>query len=110
MTIFSHQNGDVTNISLSGSIDEKQAQAFRKHLLDIDLTSTKHVVFDFAEVDFIGSSGIGKLLLFYKRVNEHHIDITLRNLSDNSYDLFMQLHLDSLFQLVKQSKSTPKGT
>lgn len=92
--------GDVkTMVYLSGSIDITGAETLKQSLNQILNEGVKEVVIDFEEVTFIGSSGIGKLLLFYKNVTAKGCKVKIINLNKELKALFKAIKLDKLFNL-----------
>ena len=67
-TIFYLQN-DTLVATLSGEIDHHVADGIRKDIDDeMQLYEVKNLVFDFSDVTFMDSSGIGVVLGRYKKV------------------------------------------
>jgi len=92
--------GDLkTMVYLSGSIDINGAESLKQSLNQILNEGAKEVVIDFEEVTFIGSSGIGKLLLFYKNVTSKGCKVKIINLNKELKALFKAIKLDKLFNL-----------
>lgn len=88
-----------TTIYLSGSIDIPGAESLKKALQDITEQNPKEVCIDFDEVNFIGSSGIGKLLLFYKKFTSKGGKVVIVNLNKEITALFKAIKLDKLFNI-----------
>ena len=65
----------------------------------MDISALKEIVLDFSGVTFIGSAGIGKLLLLYKNVVVHGGIITIENMSKDIYTMFKVVKLDKIFNL-----------
>ena len=92
--------GESVKISIVGSIDERGAEELKRRFLEIDVAKTKDVVFDFSGVSFIGSAGIGKLLLFYRNVASHGGRISIENMSKDIYTMFKVVKLDKIFNIT----------
>ena len=92
--------GDTVKISIVGSIDERGAEDLKRRFLEIDAAAVKEVVFDFSGVSFIGSAGIGKLLLFYRNVASHGGKITIEKMSKDIFTMFKVVKLDKIFNIV----------
>ncbi len=88
-----------TIVFLSGSIDIPGAEKLKQVLNDILKEKVKEVVIDFEEVTFIGSSGIGKLLLFYKNFTSIGSKVKIVNLNNELKALFKTIKLDKLFNI-----------
>ncbi len=94
------KEGDVTYLILSGSIDIPGAESLKKTLNQIAEEKPKEVLIDFKEVNFIGSSGIGKLLLFYKNfTTTKDAKVRIANVNKEIKALFKAIKLDKLFNV-----------
>ena len=91
--------GDTALISLTGSIDERGAEEIKRRFLELELSSLKEVILDFSGVSFIGSAGIGKLLLLYKNLTAHGGMIIIKNMSKDIHTMFKVVKLDKIFTL-----------
>jgi anti-sigma B factor antagonist len=91
--------GNKTHMAVSGSIDIPGAEQLKKSLTKVLESETEEVTVDFEEVNFIGSSGIGKLLLFYKNFTAKGGKITIVNLNKEITMLFKAIKLDKLFNI-----------
>lgn len=90
---------EEARVFLHGSIDIPGAERLKSILKQILNEKFKAVVIDFEEVEFIGSSGIGKLLLFYKNSKSIGCEIKLVNLNSEIKTLFKHIGLDEVFNL-----------
>ena len=95
------QSEKEIRIVVSGEIDERGAEDLKRRFGQVKLSEGINVTFDFAEVTHVGSSGLGKLLLFYKMVASHDGSIRIERLSGPIYDLFQQLKLNTIFALSR---------
>ena len=78
----------------------RQSRGFTCFLLQI--APAPYIVLDMAGVTHIGSSGIGKILLFYKNLAIKNSRLEVCGLSPMLYELFHELKLDSLFTISKR--------
>jgi anti-sigma B factor antagonist len=88
-----------TTVYLSGSVDIPGAESLKKVLNQIADDNPREVCIDFDEVNFIGSSGIGKLLLFYKKFTSRGGRVSIVNLNKEITALFKAIKLDKLFNI-----------
>ncbi|MFC1524110.1 STAS domain-containing protein [Thermodesulfobacteriota bacterium] len=102
MEITLNQEGNNAKIVIVGDIDESGAEQLKSNFNKLNLSNTKEVVIDFARVNYVGSSGIGKLLLFYKNLAVNGGKIHIINVSNSLYDLFLELKLDSILSISKR--------
>ena len=98
MEIKITRDKDQGRVEVIGDIDEKGAEVLKEKLKE--LLQCTEVVIDLGSVGYIGSSGIGKLLLFYKNVAVHGGKISITNLQPNLYTLFKELKLDTIFPIT----------
>lgn len=91
--------GKKTHMAVSGSIDIPGAEQLKKSLTKVLESDSDEITIDFEEVNFIGSSGIGKLLLFYKNFTAKGGKIAMINLNKEITMLFKAIKLDKLFNI-----------
>lgn len=91
--------GKVTTVHLSGRIDVSNTERLKQTLDQVAASNPPEVVLDFKGVDFIGSSGIGKLLIFGKELVSKGGSVKAVNLSKEIKALFASAKLDKLFNI-----------
>ncbi|HCC54298.1 MAG TPA: anti-sigma factor antagonist [Desulfobulbaceae bacterium] len=101
MNIKTIQNGDQVRIVLQGIVDEKGAEELKQHVLQLNLNSVREVIIDCQAVQHIGSSGIGKMLLLYKKLASTGGAFSVVNLSRPMFELFNELKLNTLFSITR---------
>ena len=99
MNLKVEKNGAKATVFISGNIDIPGAEDLKKTLAGLTEDNLTDVVIDFTGVTFIGSSGIGKLLLFYKNFTAKGGSLSIINLSDEIIALFKAIKLDKLFNI-----------
>ncbi len=99
MNLKVENNGDNATVFITGNIDIPGAEDLKKTLGELTENALNSVVIDFTDVTFIGSSGIGKLLLFYKNFTAKGGSLSIVNLSDEIIALFKAIKLDKLFNI-----------
>lgn len=82
-----------------GEVDHEGSEALKSTVNGLPLCGKTAVVFDFSEVTYIGSAGLGKLLLFYKRLSAQKIEMRVQGASASVQALLRELRLDSLFKI-----------
>jgi anti-anti-sigma factor len=95
------QEGKQARFEIKGDIDEPGAEKLKHLFQNMNAFCFEEVVFDFREVAYIGSSGIGKLLLFYKDLSLYGGRIRVENVSETVCELFNVLKLDTVFTISK---------
>ena len=99
MNIKILEEGKKTIVSLSGTIDIPSAESLKHSLHELLRDDLQEVVIDFEEVDSIGSSGIGALLLTHKEYTSRGIQFAVINLNKEITALFKIIKLDKLFNI-----------
>ena len=90
-------------LTLSGEINQLGAEKLKKSLGGLDLTGVRKVTVDFKQVTYIGSAGVGKLLLLYKNLPSPDATMTLVGLSPDIMHLFREMELDAIFTLSQSA-------
>jgi anti-anti-sigma factor len=101
MDIDITKTGDEVFMTLDGSIDIPGAELLKRNLNTVleYYGDTKKLTMDFKQVDFIGSSGIGKLLLFYQKFSAMGGQIWVINANPEIAGLFKDIHVDRMFHI-----------
>ncbi|HLP59359.1 MAG TPA: STAS domain-containing protein [Candidatus Deferrimicrobium sp.] len=100
MTIKVAKEGERTTVFLSGTIDIPAGESLKKTLNEIAQdVKIKEITIDFKQVDSIGSSAIGALLLSHKEFTARGIKFTIINLNKEIKSLFKIIKLDKIFKI-----------
>jgi anti-anti-sigma factor len=99
MDIKVSDKGGATTVSVSGRIDIPGAERLKQTLDEVAARNPKEVILDFGGVDFIGSSGIGKLLLFAQGLTSRGGRARIVNLNKEIKVVFASAKLDKLFNI-----------
>lgn len=102
MKIESAKRGGELVLTLAGSVDQVGAKELKQHLDGLDLAGVDRVTVDFKNVSYIGSAGVGKLLLLYKNLPSHDTPMSLIGLSPDIMDLFKEMELGEIFSLNRK--------
>jgi len=87
-------------ISPVGNIDFSNSQELKDELLGLFERDYKKIIMDFSEVESIDSSGLGKLLLFQKKLKEKEGTFVIRNVeSDYIKNMFEMIHLNKVIEI-----------
>lgn len=88
-------------VTIAGRVDNEGALPFQEALDKTFEVNPRSVTLDLSEVAFINSTGIGKLLLFYKRVKNRSGEIAITGINDDVYTLFKAIRLDKLIPIER---------
>lgn len=97
MDILLTTSGKTSKMSVNGIITSDNAYLFQDKLNDVLKTEAKVLELDLSECRNISSTGIGKLLLFYKEFLNRGGEIEITKCSLNVYELFTTIKLNQLF-------------
>lgn len=95
------QNGTKVTLSIQGRIDNEGIQGFQDALNALLEKESQTVVLNFNKLEFINSSGIGKLLIFYKKSKNLGKETTIDGISDDIFTLFKAIRLDKLIDIKR---------
>lgn len=80
-------------------VTDPAAREFKEILTGLIDDGKRDIVIDFSNVAFIGSSGIGKLLLAYKRLDDLSGNICVVGLNKDIKELFVTFRLNEFFPI-----------
>jgi anti-anti-sigma factor len=60
--------GKSVGFKISGIVDKQGAELLEKSFRELNISALKELVLDFGKVKYVGSSGVRKLLFFYKQM------------------------------------------
>lgn len=90
---------DTLIIYFDGEMDHYQVSLWREECMQaIEMHKSVKVIFDFKDVSFIDSTGIGFILGRYKQLLHQHRELILQNCSKSVYRLF---EMSGLFTIMK---------
>jgi anti-anti-sigma factor len=102
MDIDLQKKGDAVRIVIDGNIDTDGGHQLSVALQEVmEMPNVKSVVFDLSTVRTITSSGIGKLMNFFKFLDAKKGSMSVSGISDSLYKQFMEIHLDRIFSIQK---------
>jgi anti-anti-sigma factor len=100
MTLKVESSTDEVRLIPNGDIDHEGAEALKSAVSGLSLSGKKAVVFDLRAVGYIGSAGLGKFLLFYKRLSSAKIQMRIESPTPAIRKLLLELRLDTLFKIA----------
>jgi len=102
MDIELDKKGDALRIVIDGNIDTDGGHKLAVSLQEaMEMDGVKTVVLDLTTVRTITSSGIGKIMNFFKFIDGKKGNMSVKGISDQLYKQFMEIHLDRIFPITK---------
>lgn len=89
-----------TEIMITGELDEQGAEQLKEAFTALLAQAPAVVKINLIGTEIMGSSAIGKILLFYKNFTVGGGRLSVINLAPHLLELFKELKLDSLFPIV----------
>ncbi|MBN2735586.1 MAG: STAS domain-containing protein [Spirochaetales bacterium] len=100
MEVNYSQEGSRIRVAVDGNIDSDGAGKLSDILQKImTIDNVENVEFDLLSVFSTTSSGIGKLLNFYKYIDSHGGSMEISAISESLYKQFIDIHLDRIFTI-----------
>ncbi len=99
MNVTVSQQGTRVSMILDGDIDEHGAETMNARFQGLKKESFSELVLDFRKVKYIGSSGIGQLILFYKETAPLGKKVRIENVSGEIYDLLLDLDINRVVSI-----------
>lgn len=91
-----------TVVRAKGRITSSTSATLETTLRDL-VSSSKRVVLDLTNVDYIDSSGLGALVAVYMHATRSHCDLEVANPRPRIRDLFTRSGLASVFAAVQEA-------
>jgi len=102
MDIDLEKSGDTATLVIDGNIDMDSGHVLSVKIQEVmEMDDVMHIACDLTTVKTITSSGIGKLMNFYKFMDSKGGTFEIKGISDNLYKQFMEIHLDRIFPISK---------
>ena len=99
MELNIRHDGDSVRFEIEGIIDELGAESLKNQFKEMNIETIKELVLDFANVGYIGSAGVGKLLMFYKELSANGGKLRIENASGIVKELLTITKMDTVFSI-----------
>ena len=90
-------NGDVTVLRISGSLDALSTPELRPTIETLVAEKRAEVTVDLTDLRLIDSSGVGAIVSLYKRMRAVGSRVSVIGLKDQPLAIFRLLRLDRIF-------------
>ncbi|GAB7080600.1 STAS domain-containing protein [Megalodesulfovibrio paquesii] len=99
MSVTTRQLGDAAILTVTGRLDTEDTQGLEQYVLKALEEGKTKVIFDFAELDYINSSGLRVLVMAYQRLKKSEGLVAVCGLKDYILEVFEISGYDKLFTL-----------
>lgn len=95
-------NDNKVVVSPKENIDFSNSNKLKEELVSINEDGYNRIEIDFGDVNSIDSSGLGKLLLFHKKLKEKDGELSIKNIqSDYIKNMFEMIKLNKVIKIVE---------
>jgi anti-anti-sigma factor len=99
MEVTTRKTDEALLVKVSGAVDTEAAEVLRTELGKVLKLHPKKVIMDLSLVPTMGSSGIGKILIFFKGLDSSSSSFEIKGIHENLYNIFKAVKLDKLFPI-----------
>lgn len=94
------EKNDVSIIYLNGYLDAHSAPTLEEEVNSLIDKNKFKLIFEFSNLEYISSAGLGVFMTFIENVRENNGDIKLTNMVDKVKTVFELLGFNMLFEIT----------
>jgi len=98
-------------LGFSGKLNFQSRQAYQTAVNQAQAASPRQIIFDFTNLSYIDSAGLGLLTVTHRKLTGAGIKISLANVQESVKQLLLLINMDKLFPLfdsVAAASQQPK--
>lgn len=99
MKVTTSKEGHTLYVIISGTVNTIKSEILRSELDKVVLEKPRKVVMDLSDVPMMGSSGIAKLLIFFKKLSNIRSSFEIIGVQKDLYNSFKTVRLEGLFPI-----------
>jgi len=99
MEVTTRKTEDALIVKVAGAVDTEATEELRTELGKALKLKPSKVIMDLSLVPTMGSSGIGKILIFFKSLDSNNASFEIKGIHENIYHIFKAVKLDKLFPI-----------
>jgi len=104
MEIKIGKSNETLLVKVSGQLMEPEQEFFKKMIDEVSRnTAEPNVVFDFSFLLNMSSSGLGKLIVLYKRLAEQGRRFAIHGINENLFSFFQSINLEKMIEMDQDS-------
>ncbi|MBD2662933.1 stage II sporulation protein [Richelia sinica FACHB-800] len=101
-------NETVRIVSLSGSFNTNSSSVFQQDIDKLIASGAKFVLIDCQGVTFMDSSGLGALVLAFKKLQDAGIKMAICSINEQVRILFELTNMDNIFEIFPTQEAFQK--
>ena len=90
---------NCVRFEIAGIIDTQGSEALKRTFEELKIADIKELILDFGKVLYIGSSGVGKLLMFYKKLTTNGGRLRIENDTGIFQELITSTGMENVFRV-----------
>ena len=110
MNVTSTQPDEHTwALRFSGKLMFSARQAYQTAVNQAEAASPRQIIFDFADLSYIDSAGLGLLVLTHRKLTGAGIKVSLANLQESVKQVLLLTNMDKLFPFYDSVGTASQG-
>jgi len=93
--------GNSITAKITGPITEADGETLKQKFEELAGSQAKTVKLDLTLVPIITSTGIGKIIVLYRRLKGQGRELLVRGIHDNLHSMFTSINLDKMLSIEK---------
>ena len=91
----------VITARITGPVTENDGEALKNAFDELLSASQKQVDLDLSTVPILTSTGIGKLIVLFRKLKDQARELKIKAIHDNLYDMFASINLDKMLKIER---------
>ncbi len=96
--VISNAENSVT-AKITGPITETDGDSLKENFENLYSSSATNVLLDLTMVPIITSTGIGKIIVLFRRLKSQGRDLVINGIHENLYAMFTSINLDKMLTI-----------
>ena len=101
MNITITPGAEAITARISGPVTESDGESLKKAFNELLSASQKKVELDLSMVPLITSTGIGKLIVLFRKLQAQARELKIKAISDSLFDMFTSINLDRMLKIER---------
>ncbi len=103
MNISISNAGDIAIAKVSGPITETDGDTLKQKFEELVSSQATKIKMDLTLVPIITSTGIGKIIVLFRRLKSQGRELIISGIHENLYSMFTSINLDKMLSIEKNN-------
>src|SRR3990172_4524603 len=99
MDIATSNSGEDFILKIAGAITETDSESLRQSFEQAFTSPQKKVILNLNLVPFITSTGIGKIIVLFRKLKSQGRVLKIKGIHENLYSMFTSINLDKMLSI-----------